>query len=235
MLAYLSGSIEYSTRSRQDLAGRTDPFLRSLGHEVYDPAEDEKKNLTEIERREFRGVEALRPASAFSETIRKIIAYDLDWIEQRTDYIVAYLGRVRLARRGLASGVDAGPSSRYSGLSRDRLPLGAMLAAGFWVALREVFSSFDQLKAIPMTGKRYPQANVKSLRPQRRSRRVFHELGKGNLGWIEVVCGPMFSGKSEELIRRLRRAEIARQRVQIFKPGNRRPLFLRPHRFAQRS
>src|SRR5512142_2467499 len=42
---------------------------------------------------------------------------------------------------------------------------------------------------------------------------------KGNLGWIEVICGPMFSGKSEELIRRLRRAEIARQRVQIFKPG----------------
>ena len=38
------------------------------------------------------------------------------------------------------------------------------------------------------------------------------------IGWIEVVCGPMFSGKSEELIRRLRRAEIARQRVQIFKP-----------------
>src|SRR6266852_2225147 len=41
---------------------------------------------------------------------------------------------------------------------------------------------------------------------------------RGNLGWIEVVCGPMFSGKSDELIRRLRRAEIARQRVQIFKP-----------------
>src|SRR5213080_2067028 len=42
---------------------------------------------------------------------------------------------------------------------------------------------------------------------------------RGNLGWIEVICGPMFSGKSEELIRRLRRTEIARQRVQIFKPG----------------
>jgi thymidine kinase len=37
-------------------------------------------------------------------------------------------------------------------------------------------------------------------------------------GWIEVVVGCMFSGKSEELIRRLRRAQIARQRVQIFKP-----------------
>jgi thymidine kinase len=36
---------------------------------------------------------------------------------------------------------------------------------------------------------------------------------------IEVICGPMFSGKSEELIRRLRRAQIARQRVQIFKPA----------------
>ncbi|MBM3735205.1 MAG: thymidine kinase [Acidobacteria bacterium] len=39
-----------------------------------------------------------------------------------------------------------------------------------------------------------------------------------NTGWIEVVCGPMFSGKSEELIRRLRRAMIARKRVQVFKP-----------------
>jgi thymidine kinase len=37
-------------------------------------------------------------------------------------------------------------------------------------------------------------------------------------GWIEVIVGSMFSGKSEELIRRLRRAQIAKQRVQIFKP-----------------
>ena len=37
-------------------------------------------------------------------------------------------------------------------------------------------------------------------------------------GWIEVICGSMFSGKTEELIRRLRRAQIARQRVSIIKP-----------------
>jgi thymidine kinase len=43
-------------------------------------------------------------------------------------------------------------------------------------------------------------------------------LVKTQLGWIEVICGSMFSGKSEELIRRLRRAIIAKQRVQIFKP-----------------
>ncbi|MDR0965151.1 MAG: thymidine kinase [Myxococcales bacterium] len=39
-----------------------------------------------------------------------------------------------------------------------------------------------------------------------------------NIGWIEVVCGSMFSGKTEELIRRLKRAKIAQQNVQIFKP-----------------
>jgi thymidine kinase len=39
-----------------------------------------------------------------------------------------------------------------------------------------------------------------------------------NTGWIEVICGCMFSGKTEELIRRLRRAQIAKQKVVIFKP-----------------
>ncbi len=38
------------------------------------------------------------------------------------------------------------------------------------------------------------------------------------VGWIEVICGPMFSGKSEELIRRIRRAQIARLPLQVFKP-----------------
>ena len=40
----------------------------------------------------------------------------------------------------------------------------------------------------------------------------------GAHGWVEVVCGSMFSGKTEELIRRVRRAQIARQKVQVFKP-----------------
>jgi len=38
-------------------------------------------------------------------------------------------------------------------------------------------------------------------------------------GWVEVICGSMFSGKTEELIRRVKRAEIARQKVQVFKPA----------------
>nr|MBK9651217.1 thymidine kinase [Bacteroidota bacterium] len=50
---------------------------------------------------------------------------------------------------------------------------------------------------------------------------MFLEQSKQHIhkrGWIEVVCGSMFSGKTEELIRRLKRAQIAKQRVEIFKP-----------------
>ena len=43
--------------------------------------------------------------------------------------------------------------------------------------------------------------------------------GKPTGGWIEVICGSMFCGKTEELIRRVRRARIARQKVQVFKPA----------------
>jgi thymidine kinase len=45
-----------------------------------------------------------------------------------------------------------------------------------------------------------------------------NELEKERTGWIEVICGSMFSGKTEELIRRLKRAQFAKQKVEIFKP-----------------
>lgn len=50
---------------------------------------------------------------------------------------------------------------------------------------------------------------------------MFIELNSANrqAGWIEVICGSMFSGKTEELIRRLKRAQIANQKVEIFKPA----------------
>jgi thymidine kinase len=46
-----------------------------------------------------------------------------------------------------------------------------------------------------------------------------YNLVQKPMGWIEVICGSMFSGKTEELIRRLRRAQIARQKVAVFKPA----------------
>jgi thymidine kinase len=50
------------------------------------------------------------------------------------------------------------------------------------------------------------------------SRNEHPGLARRSAGWIEVIAGSMFSGKSEELIRRLRRSRIARQKVQVFKP-----------------
>jgi thymidine kinase len=50
-------------------------------------------------------------------------------------------------------------------------------------------------------------------------RRQQHKNTPNDAGWIEVICGSMFSGKTEELIRRLRRAQYARQTVEIFKPA----------------
>ena len=44
------------------------------------------------------------------------------------------------------------------------------------------------------------------------------QSGQTRAGWIEVICGSMFSGKTEELIRRLKRAQFAKQRIEIFKP-----------------
>jgi len=88
MLAYLSGSIEYSPDHGKAWRAEITPFLRSLGYQVYDPAQDEKKNLSDEEVREFRRWKT-SDLPRFQRTIRKIIAWDLDWIE-RSDCVVCY-------------------------------------------------------------------------------------------------------------------------------------------------
>lgn len=89
MLFYLAGSIEYSPDLGKGWRAEITPVLESLGHRVYDPAEDERKNLTEIEMREFRSWKN-KDLARFQQTVRKIIAYDLDLIEHRADAIVCY-------------------------------------------------------------------------------------------------------------------------------------------------
>jgi len=86
---YLSGAIEYSPDHGKAWRSELTGFLEGLGHHVYDPALDEKKNLTEEECLNFRAwkkTDLLR----FQGVLRKIIAYDLDWIEHRTDCIICY-------------------------------------------------------------------------------------------------------------------------------------------------
>jgi nucleoside 2-deoxyribosyltransferase len=92
MVFYLAGSIEYSPDLGKGWRARITPLLKSLGHEVYDPAEDEKKNLTETEVREFRAWKT-SDLPRFQETVRKIIAYDLDLIENQCDAVICFWDR----------------------------------------------------------------------------------------------------------------------------------------------
>jgi nucleoside 2-deoxyribosyltransferase len=92
MFFYLAGSIEYSPDLGKGWRAEITPLLTSLGHEVYDPAQDEMKNLTEVEAREFRSWKS-SDLSRFQQTVRKIIAYDLDLIEQQCDAIICYWDR----------------------------------------------------------------------------------------------------------------------------------------------
>jgi nucleoside 2-deoxyribosyltransferase len=91
MRAYLSGAIEYAADLGRVWRAELTPFIRALGHEVYDPALDERKNLTDDEVRCFRAWKAA-DLPRFQQALRKIIAWDLDWID-RSDYVVCYWDR----------------------------------------------------------------------------------------------------------------------------------------------
>lgn len=89
MLFYLAGSIEYSPDLGKGWRAQITPVLKAFGHEVYNPAEDELKKMTESEAREFRSWKT-EDLPRFRRTVQKIIAYDLDLIEHRCDALVCY-------------------------------------------------------------------------------------------------------------------------------------------------
>jgi nucleoside 2-deoxyribosyltransferase len=91
MLAYLCGPIEFAADGGKLWRRKLTPFLRNdLGHRVYDPAEDEKKNLTEEEAGHFREWKET-DVERFRRVIRKIIQYDLDIVENKADYVICCL------------------------------------------------------------------------------------------------------------------------------------------------
>ena len=90
MLAYLSGAIEYAPDGGRGWRRETGLFIRdSLGHSVYDPAEDERKSLTEEEQRNLRAWKT-SDFQRYQQAVRKIIVFDLDKVS-RSDYVVCYL------------------------------------------------------------------------------------------------------------------------------------------------
>jgi len=89
MLAYLCGPIEFAPDGGKLWRRKLTPFLHNeLGHRVYDPAEDEKKNLTDEEVAHFRDWKQ-SDVERFRRVIRKIMQFNLDVIENKTDYVSA--------------------------------------------------------------------------------------------------------------------------------------------------
>lgn len=144
-LFYLSGGIEHSGDGgrgwRREIAG----FLREIGDDVYDPAADEKKDLTEEERANFRRWKADSP-DQFRQVVRKIIAWDLGRIESDSDCLLALWDES--ASRG--GGTAAEITLAYRLGKPVYLVLGMPRAeASGWVlaAAEEVFEDFETLKA----------------------------------------------------------------------------------------
>lgn len=90
MLAYLCGPIEFASDGGKMWRRKLMPYLRDqLGHRVYDPAEDEKKTLTDEEAAHFREWKK-SDLDRFRRTVRKIIQFDLDLIERQADYVICF-------------------------------------------------------------------------------------------------------------------------------------------------
>ena len=145
MWVYLSGSIEFARDGGRAWRRDLTPFLAgTLGHRVYDPAEDEKKNLTDEEVAHFRSWKS-SDLERFRRTVRKIIDWDLDLIEQQADYLVCYWDR--------ESARGAGTQAELTAAYRKGIPVylvtelpPAGISGWILACAEKVFSSFDDLK-----------------------------------------------------------------------------------------
>jgi nucleoside 2-deoxyribosyltransferase len=144
-LAYLSGAIEHAEDGGTGWRVSIGRFLeRDLGHRIYDPAADQKKDLTDEELAHFRRWKLDEPAR-FRGVLRKIIAWDLAWIEERTDYLVAFWDPAAARGGGTAAEITLAhhlgkPVYLVLGMSRTDAS-GWILAAS-----EEVFEDFDALR-----------------------------------------------------------------------------------------
>ena len=151
MRIYLSGAIEHSGDGGRSWRERLSRRLRERADlEVYDPAADEKKDLEEEERREFRRWK-LEDPPRFRATVRKIIAWDLQRIEYQSDALIAFWDAA--AARG--GGTAAEITLAYRLGKPVYLVLGMPRAeASGWVlaCADQVFEDFAQLEEF-LTGR----------------------------------------------------------------------------------
>jgi nucleoside 2-deoxyribosyltransferase len=147
MLAYLCGPIEFSADGGKMWRRKLAPFLsQDLGHRVYDPAEDEKKNLTYEETAHFREWKS-SDVERFRRAVRKIIRFDLDLIENKADYLICHLSATE------ALSVSGGTSAELTLAYRRGIPVymvtdvpPADISGWMLACADQVFDSIDALK-----------------------------------------------------------------------------------------
>jgi hypothetical protein len=145
MLAYLCGPIEFADGGGKLWRQKLSPFLRDqLGHRVYDPAQDEKKNLTDDEAAHFREWK-LADLERFRRVVRKIIQFDLDLIENQADYVICFWG--------YAYGQSGGTSAELTLAYRKGIPVYLVsplpreqISAWMLACSDQIFASIEDLK-----------------------------------------------------------------------------------------
>jgi hypothetical protein len=145
MLVYLCGAIDFAEDGGQLWRRKLAPFLRDqLGHRVYDPSEDYKKNLTEEEITNFHGWQTT-DLDRFRRVVRRIIAFDLDLIENKADYLIFYSDSPAMQNGGTPAALTAAHRKGIPVYLVTPLPVeqidGWVLACS-----DQVFSSIERLK-----------------------------------------------------------------------------------------
>jgi nucleoside 2-deoxyribosyltransferase len=141
---YISGAIEHSADEGRGWRRVLGDRLAALGHDLYDPAADEKKDLDEVERREFRRWKLENP-ERFRVAVRKIVAWDLARIENESDAVVALWDDA--AARGGGTAAEITLAYRLGKPVYLVLGMPRRQASGWVLACAErVFEDFEELE-----------------------------------------------------------------------------------------
>jgi len=145
MLAYLCGPIEFAQDGGRPWWRELAPFLgEQLGHRVYDPAEDEKKNLSDEEAANFRKWKTT-DLDRFRRVIRKIIAFDLDLIENHADYLICYWDSAGAQSGGTSAELTVAHRKGIPVYLVTQLPV-EQISGWMLGCSDQVFASVEQLK-----------------------------------------------------------------------------------------
>ncbi len=145
MLAYLCGPIEFAAEGGRMWRRKLSPFLtEELGHRVYDPAEDEKKNLSEEEAAHFREWKTTE-LDRFRAVVRKIIQFDLQIIENKADYVICLWDEQAPRSGGTAAELTAAFRKGLPVYLVTPMPI-AQVSGWMLACADHIFASVDELK-----------------------------------------------------------------------------------------